>query len=199
MAIDTEKIKKLRAMTHAGMMDCKKALEEAQGDIEKAAEILRKKGIAKAVKKMDREAKEGAIFSYIHHDKKLGVLLELNCETDFVARNELFQELGKNLCLQIAAYSPEYVKPEDIPEEVIQKEKEIIMENLRNEGKPENILEKIAEGKLKKFYSEVTLLKQPYVKDPKYTVEELIKETIAKLGENIVVARFCKYEVGRGE
>ncbi|RME91698.1 MAG: translation elongation factor Ts [Candidatus Hydrogenedentota bacterium] len=195
MTMDAAKIKQLRDMTSAGMLDCKKALEEAGGDLEKAAEILRKKGIAKAVKKMGREAAEGGIFAYIHHNNKLGVLLELNCETDFVARNEKFQELGKNIAMHIAASNPQYIKAEDVPEDVIEKEKALQRENLIAEGKPEDKLDKILEGKIRKFLSEITLLGQPYVKEPKMTVEDLIKESITTLGENISVKRFTRYEI----
>jgi elongation factor Ts len=195
---DAKLVKQLREMTGAGILDCKKALEEAGGDLEKAAEILRKKGIAKAAKKASRETKEGIIHSYIHAGGRVGVLLELNCETDFVARNELFQELAKELAMQIAAMKPKYVSREDIPEEVINKEKEIAREAAISEGKPEHIADKIAQGKLEKYFKEVVLLEQPYIKDDKKTIEELIKEYIAKLGENIKVSRFCRYEVGEG-
>ena len=195
---DAKLVKQLREMTGAGILDCKKALEEAGGDLEKAAEILRKKGIAKAAKKASRETKEGIIHSYIHAGGRVGVLLELNCETDFVARNELFQELAKELAMQIAAMKPRYVSREDIPEEVINKEKKIAREAAISEGKPEHIADKIAQGKLEKYFKEVVLLEQPYIKDDKKTIEELIKEYIAKLGENIKVSRFCRYEVGEG-
>jgi len=195
---DAKLVKQLREMTGAGILDCKKALEEAGGDLEKAAEILRKKGIAKAAKKASRETKEGIIHSYIHAGGRVGVLLELNCETDFVARNELFQELAKELAMQIAAMKPKYVSREDVPEEIINKEKEIVKEAALAEGKPPHIADKIADGKIEKFFKEVVLLEQPYIKDDKKTIEELIKEYIAKLGENIKVSRFCRYEVGEG-
>lgn len=196
MAVDAKLVKTLREMTGAGMLECKAALEEANGDLEQAVEILRKKGVAKAAKKAGRETKEGLIHSYIHAGGRIGVLLELNCETDFVARNELFRELANEIALQIAAMKPQYVKREDIPREVVEKEGEIAREAAIAEGKPAHIAEKIAEGKLEKFYKEVCLYEQPYIKDDKKTVEELIKEYIAKIGENIQVRRFCRYELG---
>lgn len=196
MAVDAKLVKTLREMTGAGMLECKSALEEANGDLELAVEILRKKGVAKAAKKAGRETKEGLIHAYIHAGGRIGVLLELNCETDFVARNELFKELANEIALQIAAMKPQYVKREDIPREVVEKEGEIAREAAIAEGKPAHIAEKIAEGKLEKFYKEVCLYEQPYIKDDKKTVEELIKEYIAKIGENIQVRRFCRYELG---
>lgn len=199
MAVDTKLVKKLREITGAGMLDCKKALEETGGDIEAAVELLRKKGIAKAAKKAGRETKEGLIHSYIHAGGRIGVLLELNCETDFVARNELFKELANELAMQIAAMRPKWVKREDVPKEIIEKEGEIAREAALAEGKPEHIAEKIAEGKLEKFFKEVCLLEQPYIKDDKKTIEELVKEYIAKLGENIQIKRFCRYELGEEE
>ncbi|WP_299229049.1 translation elongation factor Ts [Sulfurihydrogenibium sp.] len=196
MAVDAKLVKTLREMTGAGMLECKSALEEANGDLELAVEILRKKGVAKAAKKAGRETKEGLIHAYIHAGGRIGVLLELNCETDFVARNELFKELANEIALQIAAMKPQYVKREDVPREVVEKEGEIAREAAIAEGKPAHIAEKIAEGKLEKFYKEVCLYEQPYIKDDKKTVEELIKEYIAKIGENIQVRRFCRYELG---
>jgi elongation factor Ts len=196
MAVDAKLVKTLREMTGAGMLECKSALEEANGDLELAVEILRKKGVAKAAKKAGRETKEGLIHAYIHAGGRIGVLLELNCETDFVARNELFKELANEIALQIAAMKPQYVKREDVPREVVEKEGEIARESAIAEGKPAHIAEKIAEGKLEKFYKEVCLYEQPYIKDDKKTVEELIKEYIAKIGENIQVRRFCRYELG---
>ena len=199
MAVDAKLVKKLRELTGAGMLDCKKALEETGGDIEAAVELLRKRGIAKAAKKAGRETKEGLIHAYIHAGGRIGVLLELNCETDFVARNELFKELANELAMQIAAMRPRWVKREDVPKEIIEKEGEIAREAALAEGKPEHIAEKIAEGKLEKFFKEVCLLEQPYIKDDKKTVEELIKEYIAKIGENIQVRRFTRYELGEEE
>lgn len=195
MAIEPEKIKHLREMTSAGMLDCKKTLEETDGDIEKAAELLRKRGIIKAVKKMDREATEGGIFSYVHHNGKIGVLVHLACETDFVARNEVFQALGKNIAMHIAASNPQYVNPADVPEEVIAKEREIQKEALIKEGKPENVAEKILQGKIDKFVSEISLMPQAFVKDTSLTIEDLVKDMISKLGENITVLKFIRYSI----
>jgi len=195
MAIDSGKIKELRGMTSAGMLDCKKALEETDGDIGKAADLLRKRGIIKAVKKMDRAAGEGRIFSYIHHNGKIGVMLELNCETDFVAKNELYEQLGKDISMHVAAMNPAYINPEDVPEDVVAKEREVQAEALKKEGKPDNVIEKILEGKINKFLSEHSLLKQSFVKDPQLTIEDLIKEGISKLGENISIGRFIRYSI----
>lgn len=195
MAIDAASIKSLREMTNAGMMDCKKALEEAGGDLDRAATILREKGIVKAVKKMDREASEGSVISYIHHNRKLGVLLNLNCETDFVAGNDTFQELGRNIAMHIAAMNPQFIKADDVPADVLEQERETQHAALREEGKPDNVIEKILEGKLKKFSSEICLLEQAYVKEPKMTIEDLVKEGISKLGENISVGKFVRYEI----
>ena len=196
MAVDAKLVKTLRDMTGAGFMECKKALEETGGNLEEAVEVLRKKGVAKAAKKAGRETKEGLIHSYIHAGGRVGVLLELNCETDFVARNEVFKELANELALQIAAMKPKWVKREDVPKEIIEKEGEIAREAAIAEGKPEHIAEKIAEGKVNKFFQENCLLEQKFIKDETKTVEELIKEYIAKLGENIQVGRFCRFEIG---
>jgi len=196
MAVDAKLVKTLREMTGAGILECKKALEETNGNLEEAVELLRKRGIAKAAKKAGRETKEGIIHAYIHAGGRVGVLLELNCETDFVAKNELFKELANEIALQIAAMKPQYVSRDTVPKEVIEKEGEIAREAAIAEGKPEHIAEKIAEGKVEKFLKEVCLLEQPYIKDDKKTVEDLIKEYIAKLGENIQVRRFTRYEIG---
>lgn len=182
-------------MTSAGMLDCKKALEETDGDLEKAANLLRERGIVKAVKKMDREAAEGRLFSYVHHNGKIAVLVELNCETDFVGKNEIFLELGKNIAMHIAATNPLYLKAEDVPQEIIDKEKELQRQSPEMEGKPENVVEKILEGKTKKYLSEICLLSQPYVKEPKMTIDDLIKEGIAKLGENIGIGKYIRYAI----
>lgn len=195
MAVESEKIKTLREMTSAGLMDCKKALEDAGGDLEKAAQLLRERGIVKAVKKMDREASEGQIFAYVHHNGKIGVLLQLHCETDFVARNEKFRELGKNLAMHIAASDPQFIAKEDVTLEVIEKEKEVQRKLLKEEGKSEQVIEKILEGKINKFLSEICLLEQAYINEPKMTVGDVIKEVIATLGENIRVARFTRYSL----
>jgi len=196
MKISADLIKELRERTGAGILDCKKALEKTGGDIDKAVEELRKMGIAKADKKLSRETKEGIIESYIHPGAKLGVLVELNCETDFVANTKEFKELAHNIAMQIAAQAPSFVKREDIPQEVLEKEKEIYREQLKNSGKPEHVIEKIVEGKLEKFYEEACLYEQPYIKDPSITVEELIKTHIAKFGENIRVKRFARFRIG---
>jgi elongation factor Ts len=193
MAIDQEKIKSLREMTSAGILDCKKVLEETNGDLEKAAALLRERGIVKAVKKMDREASEGAIVSYVHHNGKIGVLVQLNCETDFVARNEKFLELGKSIAMHIAATNPLFVKIEDVSPELVEKEREIQRAALIEEGKPADKVDKILEGKMKKFASDICLLEQGFVKEPEKTVSDIIKASIATLGENIAVGRFVRY------
>jgi elongation factor Ts len=190
-------IKELREKTLAGMLDCKKALTECNGDMEKAVEYLRVKGLASAGKKAGREAKEGVIASYIHTNGKIGVLLELNCETDFVARNSEFQGLAKELCMQIAAANPLYVSPEDVPAADLEREKAIYREQVKESGKPENVVEKIVEGKMKKFYSDVCLLEQEYIKDPKIIVKDLVKNLIATIGENVTVGKFTRYQIGK--
>ena len=190
------KIKELRAATQAGMLDCKKALVECDGDIDKSIEYLRKKGLASAGKKMDRIAKDGIIASYIHNNSRLGVLLELNCETDFVAKNEDFEELAKELCMQVAAANPLYVSIDEVPEEDKEREREILREQLKESGKPPEIVEKIVEGKMKKFYSEVCLLNQEYIRDSDQIIEDVIKNKIATYGENISVGRFVRYSIG---
>lgn len=195
--ITSEMIKELREKTQAGMLDCKKALIECGGDMEKAVDYLRKKGLAAANKREGRVAKEGVIASYIHNNSKLGVLLELNCETDFVARNQDFQDLAKDLCMQVAASNPLYVAPEDVPAEVLEREKEIYREQLKESGKPANVIEKIVEGKLTKFYSEVCLLEQEFIKDNKVIIKDLIKNKIATYGENITVGRFVRFQIGQ--
>ncbi|WP_456410034.1 translation elongation factor Ts [Oceanithermus sp.] len=191
-----ELIKKLRAATGAGMMDVKKALEEAGWDADKAIQILREKGAVKAAKKAEREARDGIVTDYIHHNKRVGVLLELNCETDFVARTDDFQQLGKDIAMHIAMAAPKYVSVDEVPAEELEKEKQIYYQAAINEGKPENIATKIAEGRIKKYLQEVVLLEQPFVKDDKITVAELIQQAIGKIGENIVVRRFCRFELG---
>jgi len=191
-----ELIKQLRAATGAGMMDVKKALEEAGWDADKALKILREKGAVKAAKKAEREARDGIVTDYIHHNKRVGVLVELNCETDFVARTEDFQQLGKDIAMHIAMAAPKYVSVDEVPAEELEREKEIYFQAALNEGKPENIAEKIAEGRIKKYLQEVVLLEQPFVKDDKITVAELIQQAIGKIGENIVIRRFCRFELG---
>jgi elongation factor Ts len=188
-------IKQLRERTGLGILDCKKALEESKGDIEKAIEFLRKAGTIKAAKKAERETKEGLIDSYIHPGGRIGVLVKVNCETDFVARNEEFKNLVHDIAVQIAASDPQYLRPEDVPEEIKDKEREIFREQLKREGKPEAIIEKILEGKLQKMHSEICLTKQVFFKEEKITIEELIKQTISKLGENIQIAEFVRYKL----
>ena len=196
VTISPKQVSELRARTSAGMMDCKKALEEAGGDMDKAAEILRKKGIAKAEKRAGRVAAQGVVVSYIHHNGQVGVLLELNSETDFVARNEAFRELARDIALHVASADPIGVTPEDIPAEVLERERRIAEEQVAAEGKPENVRAKIVEGKLKKFVAERTLTEQPYVKDDSKTVGQLIKEVSGKLGEAVHVRRFARFKVG---
>jgi elongation factor Ts len=192
--VATDKIKELRERTGVGILECKNAIAETKGDLEKACEVLRKRGIAKAVAKAGREAREGVVASYIHPGSRIGVLIEVNCETDFVARTDEFQRLVKDLAMQVAASDPGYISPEDIPSEVIDKEKEICKAGIGN--KPEKILEKIIQGRLEKFYSQVCFLRQPFIKEEKISVEEYIKGAIAKLGENIRVRRFARYLLG---
>jgi elongation factor Ts len=199
VAVDAKSVKALREQTGAGVMDCKKALTEAHGDFQKAVEILRKRGAATAEKKAGRAAKEGLIGSYIHFGGKIGVLVELNCETDFVASTEEFQSLAKDLAMQVASARPLYVSKEDVPEEVLSKEREIYREQAIGEGKPEKVIDRIVEGKLKKFYQQFCLLEQPFIKEDEITVAERIQRAVAKLGENIVVRRFVRYQVGEGE
>jgi elongation factor Ts len=196
MEIKAELVKELREKSNAGMMDCKKALVESKGDIKKAEEILNEKGLVQASKKAFRATKEGIIDSYIHLGSRIGVLVEVNCETDFVARNEMFKNLVHDILLHIAAAAPLYVSKEDVSQEVLDKEKELYRKQALNEGKPENILDKIAEGKLKKYYEENCLLEQPFVKDNDIKIGDLVKQNIAKIGENIVIKRFERYVLG---
>lgn len=193
---DTSIILKLRELTGAGMMDCKKALDEGAGNLEKAVEILRKKGAIKAAKKQaERQTKEGVVHSYVHSNNKVGVLLELLCETDFVARNAEFQALAHDLAMQIAATNPLYVSPEDVPAEVIEKEKSIYLEELTGKEKPPAVIEKIIQGKLEKYFEDICLLNQPFIKDEDITVGELINQKIAKIGEKIEVGRFVRFAI----
>lgn len=194
--VKPDDIKKLREMTGAGMMDCKSALAETGGDLEKASEALRKKGLAKAAKRLDRDTGVGRVFSYIHGEGKIGVLLQLNCETDFVAKNDEFEQLGKDLCMQVAAANPLAVRVEDLDQKVIDKETEVFRGQLLEEKKKPEQIEKILPGKIKKFQSEVCLLEQAFIKDPKQNVADLVKSFIGKFGENITVARFTRYEAG---
>jgi len=194
--ISASTVKELREISGAGMMDCKKALTEASGDLEKAIDILRKTGMAKARKKSGRSAKEGIILPYIHPGAKLGVLLEINCETDFVANTDDFKDMSKDIAMHIAASAPMSVSREEIPQETLEREKEIYADQARQSGKPENIIEKMTEGRLNKFYQENVLLEQTFVKDPDKTVADLITETVAKLGENILISRFSRFQLG---
>ncbi|HVP69539.1 MAG TPA: translation elongation factor Ts [Anaeromyxobacteraceae bacterium] len=196
--ISANAVKELREKTGAGMMDCKKALAEAGGDFTKAEEVLRKKGLSAAAKKAARVATEGAVASYVHMGGKIGVLVEVNCETDFAARNEAFQTLVKDVAMQIAASSPLYVRREEVPADVVAKELEIAKAQAREQKKPEPIIEKIAQGKLDKYYKEFCLLEQPFVKDDKKSVQDMITEQVAKIGENIQVRRFARFVLGEG-
>lgn len=194
--ISAKLVKELRDKTGVGMMDCKKALVECDGDIDKAVDFLRKKGLATAQKRAGRALSEGTIQSYIHMGGKLGVLVEVNCETDFVAKNEDFQEFAKNMAMHIAATNPLGVRPEDIPEEVVAKEQEIYRDQAREMGKPDNVIDKIIEGKLNKFFKDNCLVNQPFVRNPDITVTDLLNELIAKIGENISIKRFIRYQIG---
>ncbi|MCJ7661964.1 MAG: translation elongation factor Ts [Anaerolineales bacterium] len=196
MAVTTEQIKEIREATGAGFMDCRNALEQADGDFDKAVDFLREKGLAKAAKRADREASEGMIEMYSHGDGRVGVMLEINSETDFVARSDDFRGFAHELALQIAAMSPQYVSEEDIPVDVLEHETEIARKQALEEGKPENIVDRIAEGRLKKFKDDACLLRQPYIRDDSITIEKLLHEKILSLGENIVIRRFARWEVG---
>ncbi|MDD3498566.1 MAG: translation elongation factor Ts [Candidatus Moranbacteria bacterium] len=190
-----EKIKKIREQTGAGVVDIKKALEESEGNEEKAIDILRKKGKDKALKKSGREAKEGVVSAYIHSNGKLGALVKLYCETDFVARNEEFQALAKDIAMHISAMDPKFINPEDVSEDIVKKEREIWIDQLKAEGKPEEMLEKIMAGKEKKFREEISLITQPFVKNPEVKVGDLIAENIGKIGENIQIGEFSRFEL----
>lgn len=199
MEINASDVKKLRDMTGAGMMDCKKALGETGGDFEKAVDQLRKKGIASAEKRSGRDATEGIIQHYVHFDQKKGCLVELNCETDFVARTDVFQAFAKDVALHVVARRPSYLKPEDVPADVLEREKSIHRDQAAASGKPPQVIEKIIEGRLAKYYEEVCLLNQAFVKDDTKTVGEMAKELAGKLGENVQIRRFVVYEVGRAD
>ena len=196
MEITTSMIKDLREATAAGVLDCKKALEASGGDLEKAKVYLREKGLAAAAKKASRAAEEGLIEAYIHTGGRVGALIELNCETDFVARTEAFEGLAHDLALQVVAARPLYLAPDDIPPDVLEEEKNVYRVQAKETGKPERIIEKIVEGKLQKYYQEVCLMKQPFIKDDDLTVQDVLTEIIAKLGENIAVRRFVRFELG---
>jgi len=198
MEISATTVKELREKTGAGIMDCKKALAECGGDIEKAVDQLRRKGLAAAAKKMGRIASEGLVGSYIHAGAKIGVLVELNCETDFVARTPEFQALLKDIAMQVAAANPRYVRPEDVPADEKEREREIYRRQALDSGKPEKVVDRIVEGKMERFYSEVCLLEQPFIREPDRKVGDLIKDAVAKLQENIQVRRFARYQLGEG-
>lgn len=194
--VDMNLIQQLRDRTGVGMMDCKKALEEADGNIDKAVEILRKKGAAVALKRADKATSEGMVHAYIHPGNRIGVLLELNCETDFVANTPAFKQLAQDLGMQIAAMKPLYLSPEDVDPKFLEAEKDILRDQLKTSGKPEKVIDQILEGKLQKLFSEICLLKQQFIKDDKLTVEQVVQELIAKTGENIKIRRFVRYELG---
>ncbi len=196
--VTAEMVKQLRERTGAGMMDCKKALTETNGDMEKSIEFLREKGLAAAAKKAGRIAAEGLVDSYIHGDGRIGVLVEVNIETDFAAKNENFKAFVKDIAMQIAASKPEYVRREEVPSDIVEKEKEILKAQALNEGKPEKIVEKMVEGRIEKFYKEICLLEQPWIKDPDKTIQQLVTEKIASIGENISIRRFVRFERGEG-
>ena len=196
MEITSTMVKELRDRTSVGMMDCKKALKDASGDMEKAVDILRQKGLAKAMKRAGREATDGMVHSYIHSGGKIGVLVEVNCETDFAAKSEDFAEFVRNVALQIAAANPLGVNPEDISSELVERERAIYMAQAQESGKPQNILEKMVDGKIRKFYEENSLMQQKYIRDPDKSIQDYLNELIAKIGEKIQVRRFCRYQLG---
>lgn len=196
--ISASLVKELRERTGAGMMDCKKALAAVNSDLEKAIDFLREKGLAAAAKKAGRITADGLVESYIHGNGRIGVLLEVNCETDFVAKTDQFKSLVKDIAMQVAAARPEYVSREEVPADIVAKEKEILAAQAANEGKPEKIIERMVEGRVDKFFKEICLLEQPFIKNPDITVNQLINDSIAKIGENISVRRFVRYELGEG-
>ena len=196
MDISADAVKKLREKTGVGLMDCKEALKQSNGDMEKAMDFLREKGLAKLQKRMGKVASEGSIVSYIHTGGKIGAMVEVNCETDFVANTKEFQEFAKDIAMQITASNPLYAKREDVPQDLVEKEKEIYKKQALESGKPEKILDKIAEGKLEKFYQEICLVEQSYIKNPDITVKELVEELIVKMGEKILINRFVRFQLG---
>lgn len=198
MAVSASVVKELRERTGAGMMDCKKALTECDGDIEKAIDYLREKGLAAAAKKSGRIAAEGIVLSYIHGGGRVGVLVEINCETDFVAKTDGFQNFAKDVAMQIAAARPEYVRRDEVAPEILEHEKQVLRAQALNEGKPEKIVDKMVEGRVEKFYKDNCLLEQPFVKNPDQSIEQYLNETISKIGENISIRRFTRYEMGEG-
>jgi elongation factor Ts len=198
MDVSAAAVKELREKTGAGMMDCKKALAECRGDLNKAVDYLRQKGLAAAAKKASRTATDGAVGAYVHPGGKIGVLVELNCETDFVARTAEFQNLLKDIAMQVAAANPRYIRPEEVPSGDLQKEREIYRQQALETGKPEKVIEKIVDGKIDRFYSEVCLLEQAFIKNPERKVADILTEAMARLGENIQVKRFSRYQLGEG-
>ena len=198
MKITAQMVKELREKTGSGMMDCKKALAEADGDMEQAIVILREKGMAKTAKKDDRIAAEGVVASYIHMGGRIGAMVEINCETDFVAQTDKFQRFAKDVAMHIAAANPKYLSEDEVPEAEVAKEREILKVQALNEGKPEKIVEKMVDGRMKKFYKEICLLDQPYIKDPDMTIGDLVKEMIMDIGENVKIRRFARFEMGEG-
>jgi len=196
--ITASMVKELRESTGCGMMDCKKALQETGGDMEKAKDYLREKGLAAAAKKAGRITAEGLVDSYIHGNGRIGVLVEVNCETDFVAKTDEFKQFVRDVAMQVAASRPEYVSREDVPQEVVEREKKILRAQAQNEGKPEKIVEKMVQGRIDKYFKEICLLEQPFIKDPDISVQQLLTEKIAKIGENITIRRFVRFELGEG-
>ncbi|MDF2836310.1 MAG: translation elongation factor Ts [Paenibacillus sp.] len=198
MAVSASAVKELRERTGAGMLDCKKALDETGGDVDKAIALLREKGLAAAANKAGRIATEGVVESYIHAGGRIGVIVEVNCETDFVAKTDQFREFARDIAMQIAAANPKFVRREEVPTDELEKEKEILKNQALNEGKPEKIVEKMVEGRISKYYEEYCLLEQNFIKDPDKTINELLNEKISKIGENISIRRFVRYELGEG-
>lgn len=198
MAVNASAVKELRERTGAGMLDCKKALDETNGDVSKAIEFLREKGLAAAANKAGRTATEGTVESYIHAGGKIGVLVEINCETDFVGKTDQFKEFARDIAMQIAAANPRYVRREEVPQEEVEKEKEILKAQALNEGKPEKIVEKMVEGRISKYYEEFCLMEQSFIKDPDKTISMMLNEKISKIGENITIRRFVRFELGEG-
>ncbi len=198
MAVSTDDIKQLRHETGAGVMDCKEALVEAEGDFQEAIAVLRKKGIEVAAKREAKAAAEGVVQAYVHAGERIGVLVEVNCETDFVARTDDFRDFAKNVAMQIAAMQPRWVSPDDVPEEVLARERQILTEQAEAEGKPDHIVEQMVEGRLGKFYAQNCLLQQPYIRDDSMTIEDLLNDLLATTGEKIIIRRFVRYQVGEG-
>ena len=198
MTVSAREVQQLRAQTGAGIMDCKRALAESSGNLDKAIEYLRKKGLSAASKKAERVASEGAVGSYIHAGGKIGVLVEVNCETDFVARNEDFRAFVKDIGMHIAAANPQYVRREEVPEAAVAREREILVAQVQEEGKPEHVAQKVVEGRLGKYFKEICLLEQPFVREPEHSVEEMLNGLVAKIGEKIAIRRFVRYQLGEG-